>query len=293
MYLITEDHVDAYAMNVVMTKLGSWKTTMPAPPANDVANASTLRERKWSAASQAITIAGQTHLFVVGLQQKGTVLYTTLPALTAASAQQRTSGPGGDAQTDAAPPAPGATTFPAEAVVGQKIQHALMLPGAIGVFTVLVGPKGMSVSENGTVSWTPAGDDIGVQHVKIRAVVGGATTYLRFSCTVTSAEASTGSVGGGVAQNAPGTPGTQVLVSDRYDFALGMGGNDALLLQNNSLTVIDRDGLASSTIDLPGAYRFVRERERYYVCVSEKQLDLIDKNTHLVTRSISRSDAGR
>jgi hypothetical protein len=78
------------------------------------------------------------------------------------------------------------------------------------------------------------------------------------------------------------------LESDKHQLTQGMGGS-LLLLEKDQLRRLGLDGFTvAETIKLPGVYQLIAERKNYFIAMSDesKSLDLIDKTTLKITRSI-------
>ena len=67
----------------------------------------------------------------------------------------------------------------------------------------------------------------------------------------------------------------------------GSAYKSVLLLQGNTLRVLDRDGVKLvKTVTLPAQYKKLFDRKAYWVALSDKSLDLVSKSTRKVIRTI-------
>lgn len=82
----------------------------------------------------------------------------------------------------------GAENFPKKVKEDKPIEFQLYADEVTGTFTVMQGPKGVTVSPEGVVKWTPTRADRGEQNIKIKAVVGGAIRFVRLVTEVVGKE---------------------------------------------------------------------------------------------------------
>jgi serine protease Do len=181
--------------------------------------------------------------------------------------------------------APGPENFPARVAVGSAIFHPLYDREVKGAFTVVNGPKGLSVSEKGVVSWTPDAADAGPQQVKIKAEVDGQVAFLRLSTEVVSADLAA-RLGGDPSKAAD--LGVHYIFADGYDLRTSLDGQSMLLLTGKKMDLLDADGLTvRRSLEFKSSYLRIGERADSYLALAGDSLDVLDKNTLAVRRHIA------
>jgi serine protease Do len=193
----------------------------------------------------------------------------------------------GRASSPTAVPArvPGPENFPPRVVVGAPVSHPLYDREVKGAFTVVNGPKGLSVSEKGVVSWTPDAADAGPQQVKIKAEVDGQVAFLRLSTEVVSADLAA-RLGGDPSKAAD--LGVHYIFADGYDLRTSLDGQSMLLLTGKKMDLLDADGLTvRRSLEFKSSYLRIGERADSYLALAGDSLDVLDKNTLAVRRHIA------
>jgi hypothetical protein len=159
--------------------------------------------------------------------------------------------------------------------------------GAALHFSIEAGPKGLTLSPSGEMSWTPGSDQIGSHEVSIKVQRGkGLPTLTTATIEVVSA-ADADAVKGDLSKI--DTLHRLPLAGERYQLTDGLGGKSMLLLQGAQLDRLEPDGFTvRETLKLPKAYTIIRERAETFIAVSDvgKCLDVIDKKEMTVLRSV-------
>ncbi len=172
--------------------------------------------------------------------------------------------------------------FPEYVVEGQSITHAF---GGKGVYTLTTATEGMSLSADGTLRWTPAPDQQGVQRFQFTYKEGDKEYWDAETTEILSRE---------TAAPAGGDPSKLTAVM-RLALDPGKGGfyannpdfHDSLILDGEKLIITGPDGLLPArTLPLTEAYIRVGERKDYYMAVDPGAEDLLDKATGKVVKTI-------
>jgi len=152
------------------------------------------------------------------------------------------------------------------------------------VCELVSGPKGMTVSKDGQLTWTPTAKDLGWHTVKVRLEVEGFPLAQSTSVKVVS-KAFLAKVGGDAGKIADLF--RRKIAKDHY-ITPGMG-RTLLLVEGMSLTTLGADGLTVvKTLKLPKAYTRIAERKGHYVALANKpqiSIDVVDKKIMKVSRS--------
>jgi hypothetical protein len=269
---------------------------------------STRRRQGVFDAPVATTVDGTLHIYFRDAR-KPVVQAATFPAF--AGADVAVAGPGGTASPVGAA-APEEYDRPIDVPVGKPFTRQVAVPpGATA--TLVSGPAGMTLSAGGTLSWTPTAAVAGTtQSVKVRLdrTDGGGPTFVRYALAVAGPPSGT-TPAPSVGATATGRPGHRrgasppeqavVAVDPRaitlpydfmgrtigYAFAPSYDGQHLLVLTGRTLRLTDGSGaLAVETHELPRRYTRLAERDAYYIAASTTTLDLLDKRTLAVIRSI-------
>ncbi len=146
------------------------------------------------------------------------------------------------------------------------------------------GPKGMTVSKDGQLTWTPTAGDIGWHTVKVRLEIEDFPLTQSTSVKVVS-KAFLAKVGGDASKI--GDLFRRKIAKEHY-LTPGMA-KTLLLLEGDRLTTLGADGLtAVKTVKLPKSYTRIAERKGHYVALGAKpqmSIDVVDKKTMKVLRS--------
>jgi hypothetical protein len=206
--------------------------------------------------------------------------------------------------------------------VGKPFSHRVAVPPGAKA-TLVTGPTGMALSADHVLTWTPSAGDAGTtQAVKLRIdPATGQPAFVRLtldvppppapppSATIAAGTTPAGQARGrsprrsdsdrpltpeqAIAAAAAADPRAITLPYDHmarevfYSFAPSYDGHHLLVLHGNQLQVTDGSGAeVAQTLTLPRRYGRIAERDAYYVATSATTLDLIDKQTMAVTKSI-------
>ena len=146
------------------------------------------------------------------------------------------------------------------------------------------GPKGMTISKDGQLTWTPTAGDVGWHTVKVRLEIDGFQLEQSGLVNVVS-KALLAKVGGDVSKI---DDLFRRKIAREYHLTPGMG-RTLLLLEGDRLTMLGADGLTVvKTVKLPKSYTRIAERKEYYVALATKpqtSIDVVDKQTMKVSRS--------
>jgi S1-C subfamily serine protease len=269
LYVVTENQALAFGMSMTTPAAGATAVSFPKVTVEKDAQALYRWTNEHSAL--AATLDGTTYLVVPG-RQVGVVMRAGLrfdaPAAVAAAGTPASGGSGED--------------FPEKAVEGVAVTVRLVPKGTTATFTVVNGPKGMAISPDGMLTWTPDATQVGAQQAKIKIEVGGDVSFKRFACEVLPKDAAKAA---GDAEKLA-LVGKHPLVMDRYDLSLGVD-RKVILLQDRTLSLIDGNGQVAEPVELPSSYRFVRERARHWVAIADDRVDILDKKTLAVKRTVA------
>jgi hypothetical protein len=166
---------------------------------------------------------------------------------------------------------------------GRPLSHNFAVTG---LYKLLSGPAGATLSPDGHLSWTPTADQIGPQPFQFTIVAAGKTfTQLHTPIVIDKTTAAA----------ANGDP-KKLAALMRLDFTTdtpqylpALDGSDALLLEKDQLTITAPDGASVvKKIVLPHPYVRVAERKAYFVAIrlDPMVMDLLDKNTGKVLKTI-------
>ena len=125
--------------------------------------------------------------------------------------------------------------------VGREYVYALSLQEADGL-SLLEGPAGMTLDENGTLRWVPA--SAGTATVRVSATNGTATTEQSWTIAVEPA----------VMPSIVSEPAVHARVGREYVYALSLEGTDGLLL-----AFAVAEGPAGASVDATGVLRWIPE----------------------------------
>ncbi|HLX62939.1 MAG TPA: trypsin-like peptidase domain-containing protein [Planctomycetota bacterium] len=196
--------------------------------------------------------------------------------------------PGAPVQTPGteSPPRPvaGAENFPAKISSGKLFEYRLYAYKVDGKFDVMAGPLGIKISAQGVLTWTPGANDVGVQSIKIRATIGENVSFLRISTEVIS-EDLVKRAGGDLGRVAD--LGVQIVNSPEPRLEYGLGAANMLLLDGKELRVLDADGLlVTAHVSFERKYARILERPDYFVGLSDRTLDFLNKKSGERIKSI-------
>ncbi len=268
--------LEARTLNSTLSALGSIAVAAPEP---------VLDRRKRGGnytfyTDAAATLDGMIYLYVMDPKDR-TVYRCAVKDFIGAATEPS----GGDLAADESLESPegGEAEFPARIAEGAALSYSL--PGGVsGSYTLLDGPTGMTVSNTGRITWTPAGKDVGEHDVKIKTEVDGKVTFHRFAIEVMAKEV-VAAAGGDIADI--DALGEHFISHDRYSLEYAHSMHAILLLSGNSLAVLDAHGQrARATFELGKSYLKILDRPGYCVALFTGGLDLLDKKTMRVLKSI-------
>ncbi|VTR96210.1 dna gyrase subunit a : Uncharacterized protein OS=Rhodopirellula baltica SWK14 GN=RBSWK_05365 PE=4 SV=1 [Gemmata massiliana] len=179
-----------------------------------------------------------------------------------------------------------ALNLPARVVAGRSLGQALLASPAGKKFAVASGPKGLTVSTEGKVSWAPTTEQLGRHEVRINVAGPKDTTQTILAVEVVSAE------------DAAAVNGNLARIDSLYQLPLaagpthigpGLDGKSLLLVEGNRLRRLTGGGITvKEEIRLPARYERLFERADYFVGLSDekKALHVIDKKTLKVRRTV-------
>jgi S1-C subfamily serine protease len=285
-YVLDNESISCVSLDAALTAVGKQPATYP--PAGEFPRMSPKRHPnakefgRGAAYFQnfAVTLDGSLYIYILD-GEKQQVFHCKTEGFKAPTVVATTSSGAATGGTTSGPVAPAdETKFPAQVAVGKAVVVKLLGENVEGAFEVVQGPKEATISAKGVLTWTPAKADLGQQDWKIKAVVNGKTSFLRHSTVVMNADE--------IVSASSGAPaGSISLVGDGYNLAYGDGGTSVLLLQGHLLSVLDADGMkALKQHELPLRYSQIFERKGYYIGRSANSIDLIDKKTLAVQKSI-------
>lgn len=252
----------------------------------------------------AVTVDGKLSIYLFSEKPRA-IFFRSAPAFDTASvpAAEET------ASTDSSPPETGDesgadNTLPAKVSSGKRV--TLKLQAAAGsTWDIVSGPKGASIATDGTFAWTPTKVDTGPQQFKIKRKSGGKVDFIRLSTEVVdisdlagkppvipTPNRSTPGVRPPVAPPAESEPdledvGIHPLTDVQVGLSYSLDGNALLVADGDTLKVIDHSGLAVvKSHTFTSRYRQWIERPEYYVALAAKSIDLIDKKSLAVIKSI-------
>jgi|GEM_PF-3243168 len=221
------------------------------------------------------------------------------------------------------PTATGETgVFPSKVQVGKLLEYKLQAPAGT-TWELTAGPKGAQLAADGTLRWTPTKAEAGAQQFKIRQKSGTKVQFVRLSTDVidlsdvatnrasnpasnpsppasrnpkvrrpSTAATPSSEPSASASTSNPKEPslddiGVHPLNDPQVGLSYSLDGNSLLLADGNRLTLLDRSGLtAIKSQDFESRYRQVFERPEYYVALAAKSVDLIDKKSFAVLKSI-------
>ncbi len=156
--------------------------------------------------------------------------------------------------------------FPAKVRAGVPLEFKL--PGAApgDRFTLVGGPAGAGLTEDGTLRWTPGTRQAGEHEFKIRLERDGAISFVRYGTHV-------------VAGEAPAVAGPVHLLARECRFAPGGDGASVLALAGQELLVFNRDGTLRSRGELPTAVPKILDLGGAYAAYSGNVVGFLDKQT--------------
>ncbi len=178
---------------------------------------------------------------------------------------------------------------PAALAEGKTLRYQPGFDKPLSACELVSGPKGMTISKDGQLTWTPTAGDVGWHTVKVRLEIEDFPLTHSTSVKVVS-KAFLAKVGGDVSKIADLF---RRKITKGYNLTPGMG-KTLLLLEGDQLTTLGADGLtAVKTVKLPKAYTRIAERKGHYVALGAKpqmSIDVIDKQTLKVSRSRAIAD---
>lgn len=309
-YAIDPEQIRCLALDLSQTKLGEQAVSFPKTyerMAGNVRKPNKVQRDDWGFNDRhhvAVTLGDKLYVYLFSEKHKS-IYFAALPAFDTSKApapQVATTTAGNEV-----PEASGdATQLPAKVQVGKAV--TFKLPGAAGAtYELMTGPKSAKIA-NGTLTWTPAKSEAGEQQFKIRAKSGAAVSFLRLQTTVVDLSDVSKK---GVASKGPtptkGTPptksgstppaeaaepnldnvGVHPLGELNAGLSYSLDRGSVIIADGNKVQFLDRSGITvarEQTFD--SRYKQIAERPEYYVALAAKNLDLIDKKTLKVLKSI-------
>ena len=137
------------------------------------------------------------------------------------------------------------------------------------------------------ITWTPTKRDLGKQKLTFVAKVGGETKIIRRYTEVVTKLTPKPKPPAGPDLTCPLPPGLVRFVDKDFFATTGLEGRSILVLADGRLSLLDPSGTGlQKTFHPSRRYTAIFEREGYYVALSEASVDLLDKTTLAVTKSI-------
>lgn len=170
-------------------------------------------------------------------------------------------------------------------VVDQPFTRKYFKNDQIGKIEILNGPKSLGIDANQNLTWKPILTEVGTHNVKVR--IENKTGEVKFDIfTVEVINKSLAEkVNGDITKLADF--GKHFLYPGNLSLIVSNSGKKILLSQSSSLKILDEEGRAViKTVDLEGEYINVSERDQYYLALATDHLDLLDKNTFKVIKTI-------
>jgi DNA-binding beta-propeller fold protein YncE len=312
-YAIDREQIRCLGLDLQLTKLGEQAVSFPKTYERMEKNI-----RKPNKAQRddygfndrhhvAVTLGDKLYLYLFSEKQKS-IYFAVLPAFDTSKipAANVAGNPAALTPENELPDAKDTTSLPAKVQVGKAIQFNL--PGGMGTtYELMTGPKSAKVDQ-GTLVWTPAKSEAGEQQFKIRVKNGSTVTFLRLQTTVvdlsdlpptvaskgpTTNKPVTNSKGGNPARSATTTEpnldqiGIHPLGELTAGLSYSLDRSMVLLADGNKIQFLDRSGLTVTREQVfESRYKQIAERAEYYVALAAKNLDLIDKKTLRVIKSI-------
>ena len=140
--------------------------------------------------------------------------------------------------------------------------------------TLMQGPRGLTVTPTGGLTWTPRAADLGEHLVKVKVVSNGQVSFLRYRVQVVADLAA--------ARRAKPSKdaGRHFVSDDKFHLSVGHDYRSMLLLDGDKLRLLDDDGQkVTKQVKLDDQYRFLFDRKEYYVALQGTDLAVIDKQT--------------
>lgn len=306
-YALTKERLRALRLDTSLAEIGSRKIAWPKPQAEKFEGIyhTIYRHRGYlldypvavtTKVSSAATTNDELRLFV--LDMNSNVLLTAItPAFSTADSE--TNKPSPSVIPGAASPRPadagGAAEqselgLPARIVEDKPLR--IQIKGKKGAeYELMTGPAGMTLTKAGLLTWMPTKDHRGTHALKIRVKAGKDVSFARPAIEVLGKDV----VGSGGSLDTVDRFDRLELDVDHFELTSGRDYRSLLLLQGNRLRVLGPDGFnVAQELELPQRYRQIAEREDCFVALSKQppQLDLIDKETRQVRKSIPIQRAG-
>ncbi|MCE9554544.1 MAG: hypothetical protein K8T91_14385 [Planctomycetes bacterium] len=306
-YGVNKDKLTCYALNASLSKIESREITIPEKfgrlhkgiNGNDAAGTDHMQV--------AATVDGKLYCYLWDYGSK-TVYFSKMdgfkapaPSSAVASKSKR---PG---STEASKTAGSATkvgeegaiasnaeALPKKIEVGKQLSYRLLAEQREGSYRLVNGPATIQISNRGMLTWTPSKEDVGPQDIKVRVVIGGTATFVRLETEVVdltdvpeAARPKADTAGGGNRGEELEHVGVHSVNGDHISLCYDTAGT-MLLLDGRILHVLDKTGMVvEKTHEFEESYRQIAARPDYYVALAPKSLDLIDRKTFKVIRSIA------
>lgn len=310
-YAIDPEQIRCLALDLAQTKLGEQAVSFPKSyerMEKSVRKPNKVQRDDYGFNDRhhvAVTLGDKLCIYLFSEKSK-TIYFAALPAFDTSKAPAplvaATSGAGNDT-----PAAGDSASLPAKVQVGKPI--SFKLPGAAGTtYELMTGPKSAKV-DNGTLTWTPGKSDAGEQQFKIRAKSGTAVSFLRLQTTVVDLSDLPKTVAskGPTPPRGPTPPtkgnnpkttepaaepnldnvGVHPLGELNAGLSYSLDRGSVIIADGNKVQFLDRSGITVAREQaFEARYKQIAERPEYYVALAAKNLDLIDKKTLQVLKSI-------
>ncbi|HVX86502.1 MAG TPA: hypothetical protein VH253_17100 [Phycisphaerae bacterium] len=173
--------------------------------------------------------------------------------------------------------------LPEYLVEGRPLAHNFVAPG---VYKLVKAPPGVTLSPDGHLSWTPTSSELGAQTISFTLTAAG-KTYTEVPAPIVL-DKNTAALAGGDPAKLSALMHLD-LAGDKFQYTPGLHNADALLLEQNHLTVTGPDGTSVlRKLQLQHPYARIAERRDYFVAIrlDPMMMDLLDKNTGAVIKTI-------
>jgi len=308
-YGITNDTLTCYGLDTAHTKIGTQPVKFPgdyerfAEKAGKPNQVQRYEYGYHDLYNVAVTLEGKLYLYLLSDKQRSVYFATATAFDTSAVVPPPVANlPAvGDGPTEG-------NKLPAKVAVGKPV--TLKLQGAASTtWEIINGPAGATVNA-GTLQWTPTKAQAGEQAFKIRAKTGGQTEFVRLQTTVVDIS----DIASTSPKPTPGQPtnprgprpepggkntpnrepeidldavGVFPLADGNVGLSYSADRTKLYVLTGTEVRIVDKSGLTVvQKFDTQARYRQLFERPDYVVALAAKSIDLLDKGTLKVKKSI-------
>ncbi len=302
-YALTDRSLTAHQLNVALTELDSRRVELPAAQSEDISRIDHFlyRHREYRLDHPvAWTNGGQLDLYVLDLDT-GEVLHGrtegfALPESSSASRRPRVADAESSASGSPAAAPANATPevlagIPELMTEGRQVDHRFRNPGGQLKFSLVTGPEGITVTEEGQFRWRPGSDDIGRHRLRIR-VIDGSEPFLEEPEIQVVPKSLAEAVDGDLARL---QPAVMELDLDPALLRPSHDGESLILVQGNSLRQLESDGFTvTDSHRLPNRYQHFDIRNDEYVGVTEgtHTLEVLDARSLRVKKQVDLASLG-